>query len=100
MGDFKEPTALLEKNRGISLALAACPILDTLLTCIPADEEPLCGNAAVYAIIIICTVYAYLYDKDHMSALPIKNRNESDWKQVKCEFNLCPLYEEDEMMCI
>ena len=42
MGDFKEPTALLEKSR---------QILDALITRIPADEEPLCGNAAVYAII-------------------------------------------------
>ena len=34
--------------------LAACPILD-VITRIPADEAPLCGNAAVYAIIIIIT---------------------------------------------
>ena len=27
--------------------------MDALITWIPADEEPLCGNAAVYAIIII-----------------------------------------------
>ena len=33
--------------------LEACPILDALITRIPADEEPLCGNAAVYAIIVI-----------------------------------------------
>ena len=52
-GDFKEPTALLEKSRGISMVLEACPISDALITQIPADEEPLCGNAAVYAVIII-----------------------------------------------
>ena len=33
--------------------LAVCPISDTLITWIPADEEPLCGNAAVYAVVII-----------------------------------------------
>ena len=39
--------------------LVACPISDALITRIPADEEPLCGNAAVYAIIIII-IYYYL----------------------------------------
>ena len=53
MGDFKDPTALLKKSRGISPVLAACPISDSLITQIPADEEPLCGNAAVYAVIVI-----------------------------------------------
>ena len=53
MGDFKEPTAVLEKSRGISPVLVACPISDALITWIPADEEPLCGNAVVYAVIII-----------------------------------------------
>ena len=53
MGDFKEPTAILEKSRGISPVLAACRISDALITQIPTDEEPLCGNAAVHAIIII-----------------------------------------------
>ena len=33
--------------------LVACPISDALITRIPADEEPLCGNAAVYAFIIM-----------------------------------------------
>ena len=56
MGDFKEPTALLGKNRRIFLVLEACPILDALITEIPADEEPLCGNAAVYAIIVIVII--------------------------------------------
>ena len=51
MGDFKEPTALLEKSRGISPVLVARPILDALIMRIPADEEPLCGNAAVIIII-------------------------------------------------
>ena len=32
--------------------LEACSISDALITQIPADEEPLCGNAAVYAVII------------------------------------------------
>ena len=60
MGDFKKPTALLEKSRGISLVLGespwSCSILDPLITWIPADEEPLCGNATVYAIIIIIII--------------------------------------------
>ena len=37
----------------MSLVLEACPISDALLTRISPDEEPLCGNAAVYAVIII-----------------------------------------------
>ena len=36
--------------------LEACPISDALITRIPADEEPFCGNAAVYAIIIIIII--------------------------------------------
>ena len=36
--------------------LEACPISDALITQIPADEEPLCGNAAVYAVIIIIII--------------------------------------------
>ena len=36
--------------------LEACPISDALITRIPADEEPLCGNAAVYSVIIIIIV--------------------------------------------
>ena len=57
MGDFKDPTALPEKSRGISLLLAACPILDALITWIPADEEPFCGNAAVpYAVVVIIVI--------------------------------------------
>ena len=54
--DFKDPTALLEKSRGISPVLEACPLSDALITRIPADEEPLCGNAAVYAVIIIIII--------------------------------------------
>ena len=68
MGDFQEPTALLEKSRGISPLLAAYSISDAEIFRIPADEEPLCGNAAVYAFIIIIiiinlfiTIY-YRYD--------------------------------------
>ena len=52
MGDLKEPTAIIKNSRGISPVLAACPISDALITRIPADEEPLCGNGAVYAVII------------------------------------------------
>ena len=52
MGDFKEPTALFKKSRGISPVLAACPMSDALITWIPADNEPLCRNT-VYAIILI-----------------------------------------------
>ena len=36
--------------------LEACPISDALITWIPADEEPLCGNAAVVVIIIIIII--------------------------------------------
>ena len=36
--------------------LVACPISDALITRIPADEEPLCGNAAVYAVVIIIII--------------------------------------------
>ena len=50
--DFEDPTAL----GGISPVLEACPISDALITWIPADEEPLCGNAAVYAVIIIIII--------------------------------------------
>ena len=50
--DFEDPTAL----GGISPVLEACPISDALTTWIPADEEPLCGNAAVYAVIIIIII--------------------------------------------
>ena len=53
MGNFKELIALLKKSRGISPVLEACPVSDALITQIPADEEPFCGNAAVYAIIIM-----------------------------------------------
>ena len=56
MRDFKDPTALLEKSRGISLVLEACPISDALITWIPADEEPFCGNAAVYAVVVVVVV--------------------------------------------
>ena len=31
-------------------------ISDVLITRIPADEEPLCGNAAVYAVIVIVII--------------------------------------------
>ena len=44
----KEPTAPLEKCRGIFPVLEACSISDALITRIPSDEEPLCGNAVVY----------------------------------------------------
>ena len=60
MRDFKEPTALLVKSRGISPVLEACPISDALITRIPADEEPLCGNAAVYAVIIMMLLLSLL----------------------------------------
>ena len=58
MGDFKEPTALLEKSRGISPVLAACSSMSDAVQIIriPADEEPLCRNAAVYAVIIIIII--------------------------------------------
>ena len=55
MGDFKEPAALYDKieQGNLPQVLAASPISDALITQIPADEEPLCGNAAVYAIIFL-----------------------------------------------
>ena len=56
MGDFKESTTLLEKSRGISPVLVACPISDAQITQTPADEEPLCGNAAVYTLMIMITI--------------------------------------------
>ena len=56
MRDFKDPTALHEKSRGISPVLAVCRISDALITRIPADEEPFWGNAAVYAVIIIIMI--------------------------------------------
>ena len=31
-------------------------VSDALITWIPADEEPLCRNAAVYAVIVIIVV--------------------------------------------
>ena len=40
--------------------LEACPISDALITRIPADEEPLCGNAAVYAVIIMMLLLSLL----------------------------------------
>ena len=61
MGDFKEPTALLEKCRGISPVLEACPILDAPITRIPADEEPLCGNAAVYLVLLLLLLLLLLF---------------------------------------
>ena len=36
--------------------LAACPISHALITQIPADEEPLCRNTAVYALNIIIVI--------------------------------------------
>ena len=36
--------------------LAVCRISDALITRISADEEPLCGNAAVYAVIIMIMI--------------------------------------------
>ena len=36
--------------------LAACPLLDALITWIPADEEPLCGNAALYVVVVVVVV--------------------------------------------
>ena len=46
-GDFEELTEIRRKSRGISPVLAACPILDTLITWIPAAEKPLYGNGVV-----------------------------------------------------
>ena len=43
--------------------LAACPVLDALITRTPADEEPLCGNAAVCIIIIIIIIIRIWQDK-------------------------------------
>ena len=53
---FKDPTALFEKSRGISPVLEACPISDALITQNPADEEPLCRNSIVYAVIIFIII--------------------------------------------
>ena len=56
MGDFKEPRSLLEKSRGIAPVLEACPISDALITRIPADEEPLCGNALCMLLFIVIII--------------------------------------------
>ena len=52
--------------------LAACPILD-VITRIPADEAPLCGNAAVYAIIIIVIIITTKYFKVPEHKLIVRN---------------------------
>ena len=50
--------------------LAACAISDALITWIPADEGPLCGNAAVYAIIIVIIItYHISWTHVHLPSL-------------------------------
>ena len=61
MGDFQGPTAFLEKSRGISPVLGAWLLSDALITQILADEELLCGNAAVYAVIIIMIIMIIIH---------------------------------------
>ena len=36
--------------------LVVCPILEALITGIPADEEPLCQSAAVYAVVVVVII--------------------------------------------
>ena len=36
--------------------LVVCPILEALITGIPADEEPLCQSAAVYAVVVVVVI--------------------------------------------
>ena len=43
--------------------LAACPISDALRTRIPADEEPLCGNVAAYAMPLLLLLLLLLLHK-------------------------------------
>ena len=63
-GDFKDPTALSEKSRGISLVLVACRsyICTTDLDKFPADEDwATLGNATMYSIVI------YYYTQNSMA---------------------------------
>ena len=64
---MKIATALLEKDRGISPVLTVCPILDALITRIPADEEPLYGEDAlthIYRAELAC----YLWPNPDLSS--------------------------------
>ena len=53
--------------------LVACPISDALITQIPADEEPLCGNAAVYAAIIIIIIIISRLDYEGLCGILLQN---------------------------
>ena len=50
--------------------LVACSISDALITRIAADEEPLCGNAAVYAGIIIIIIIIIIIKLTSFCILP------------------------------
>ena len=56
IGDFEGPTELFVKSTGIFPVLWPTPISDALTTWIPADEEPVWGNAAVYAVVVVYVV--------------------------------------------
>ena len=49
---YGEPTALFKKRRGTTSVLCSTAILDTQITRIPAVEERLSENAAVWPVII------------------------------------------------
>ena len=69
MGDFKELISLLEKSGGA----AACPLSDALIARILADEEPICGKAAVYAIIIIIIIITIIIDQKSIAVTVVKH---------------------------
>ena len=74
-GDFKDPTALSEKSRGISLVLVACRsyICTTDLDKFPADED----WATLWKCCCVCHCYLLLYPKFHGSKLNGSNHKYS-----------------------
>ena len=53
---LQNPQLFSKRLRGISLVLVACALLDALITRITAVKEPLCGNAAVYTVVIVIVI--------------------------------------------
>ena len=62
--------------------LAVCSISDALITWIPADEEQLCGNAAVHAVIIIIIIIIIISKID----LPCPSDSNTDCMNSSCTF--------------
>ena len=65
---------------------------DALITRIPADEEPLCGNAAVYAVIIIIIYYYYYPHPDDHTRQTIPRLTEQEWLVCLACFRVCALH--------